>query len=585
MTTWPQRWSARLTWSAGWVGWIGALALLGFWLAGLDAAPLFDVDEGAFAEASREMWVSGDWGHTTLNGADRFDKPILVYWLQAASLGLLGDRAGAARLPSALCAWGWCLALWAFAAPRWGRPVAAVAALVLATSAGPMLIGRAATADALLNLLITLCLFDLWRHLEACAQVPRPATLPASPAGPALWRAAVWAGLGLLAKGPVALLVPGLTLLAWGVSQSAWWPGSAGAKGRSGSAAWGSTGQWLVAAAWLLAVAGPWYAYALHRHGQAFVDGFFLRHNLQRFGGPLEGHGGSLLYYLVALPLLAWPWTPALLLVASGARRAWQDPLARYLLLWLGGVLLFFSLSGTKLPHYALYGYTPVALLCGRALVQATGRASRATLLAVALLAALLLLAGVASPGLLSRLAEGRAGQPGWSALHLGDLGDPGELGKLLAPVGAALVLLLVLVVAARVAARRPAPLPATAVAVAVVMLWCCTVVLPWWGQTLQGPLRTLALQARSHDWSLVQWRCHQPSIAFYLGRPVPRRAPGPGEVALVPAHLAAQAAADWRVPTEVLARAAGWQLLRPLAAAPLAAAPKAAAVPLLPPS
>ena len=71
-----------------WVLW--ALALLGLFLLGLDQALLFDVDEGAFTEATREMLVSGDWSHTTLNGLDRFDKPIGVYWLQAISASIFG---------------------------------------------------------------------------------------------------------------------------------------------------------------------------------------------------------------------------------------------------------------------------------------------------------------------------------------------------------------------------------------------------------------------------------------------------------------------------------------------------------------
>ena len=88
-----------------------AVALLLLCCLGLGRAPLFDVDEGAFSEASREMVASGDWGHTTLNGSDRFDKPILVYWLQAGSAAVLGNSEFALRLPSALCTWAWALAL------------------------------------------------------------------------------------------------------------------------------------------------------------------------------------------------------------------------------------------------------------------------------------------------------------------------------------------------------------------------------------------------------------------------------------------------------------------------------------------
>ena len=93
----------------------GALALLGLFLLGLNQALLFDVDEGAFTEATREMLLSGDWGHTTLNGLDRFDKPIGVYWLQAISASVFGFNEFAFRLPSALSGWLASLALARFA--------------------------------------------------------------------------------------------------------------------------------------------------------------------------------------------------------------------------------------------------------------------------------------------------------------------------------------------------------------------------------------------------------------------------------------------------------------------------------------
>jgi len=94
-----------------WRGLLASLVFLGFYLLGLDSALLFDVDEGAFTEATREMLISRDWGHTTLNGLDRFDKPIGVYWLQALSASILGLNEFSFRLPSALSAWLASLAL------------------------------------------------------------------------------------------------------------------------------------------------------------------------------------------------------------------------------------------------------------------------------------------------------------------------------------------------------------------------------------------------------------------------------------------------------------------------------------------
>src|SRR5438046_5567552 len=83
---------------------LAALAVVAsfFWLLG--AAPLFDVDEGAFSEATIEMFERGDFLSTYLNGEPRYDKPILVYWLQAAGVALLGPTEWAFRLPSAICA-------------------------------------------------------------------------------------------------------------------------------------------------------------------------------------------------------------------------------------------------------------------------------------------------------------------------------------------------------------------------------------------------------------------------------------------------------------------------------------------------
>ena len=172
--------------SRGWT-FIAAFLLLGYFLLGLGQSLLFDVDEGAFSEATREMVVSGDWGHTTLNGADRFDKPIGVYWLQALSVKVFGVNEFALRLPSALAAWVACLALALTAYQAWGPRAAMLAAMVFASSLGPWAMARTATADALLGLWLMLSALDLWRYL--CNNDRR-----------ALRRLALWMALGVLTK-------------------------------------------------------------------------------------------------------------------------------------------------------------------------------------------------------------------------------------------------------------------------------------------------------------------------------------------------------------------------------------------------
>src|SRR5436189_1593757 len=95
--------------------WLTVAAVLAsfFWMLG--HAPLFDVDEGAFSEATLEMFQRGDFLSTYLNGEPRYDKPILIYWLQAASVSVLGVSEFAFRLPSAVCAAVWVALTFAFA--------------------------------------------------------------------------------------------------------------------------------------------------------------------------------------------------------------------------------------------------------------------------------------------------------------------------------------------------------------------------------------------------------------------------------------------------------------------------------------
>ncbi|MEN9904975.1 MAG: hypothetical protein RLZZ555_1540, partial [Pseudomonadota bacterium] len=408
-----------------------------------------------------------------------------------------GVNEWATRLPSALCVLAATLAAGRFAAQRWGQASGALAALVLGSGLGLLAIGRASTADGLLNALLIATGLCLWRFAESGERK-------------SLHWAYFWCGLGLLAKGPVAVIVPGGALALWSISSD---------RGRTAlRAAWNPLG-WLIA----LAVALPWYLYALNRHGQAFIDGFFLKHNVERFSGTLEGHGGGFAYYLVVLPLLLLPWSPLLVAVLARVRALWRDPLSRFLLLWAGFVLALFSASGTKLPHYMLYGVAPLALLMARQLGEA-GRIVRASLWLV--LAAQLALAA-ALPSLLPALA------PLVKDAWVRGLFETAPAAGLL-PLWTALA---GLVLAGALLLRRLDFGPRYGVAVlAVALLWVGALI-PWLSGTLQGPFKAAGIWARERPETVVQWKMHQPSFAYYRGIPAVRRDPAPGELALVQRH------------------------------------------------
>ena len=519
------------------------LLALAIWIGlfhGLGTIPLFDVDEGAFGEATREMLARGDYVSTWLNDRPRFDKPILIYWLQALSVLAFGLDEFALRLPSALAATAWVAATFAFTRGVVDRDAAPAAAFIAATSAGVIAIGRAATADALLNLFLALAMFDVYRELvDPCPRWRR--------------RAFLWIALGVLTKGPVALLVPGgASLLAFCLlgRGARWWRAARDPAG------------WLI----LLGIAGPWYALEYARHGDAFVAGFLMRHNVERFLVPLQGHAGGPWYYVPALLALVLPYTGLLLATLPDLRRPRAPPLDTLLWCWFLFVAAFFTLAGTKLPHYLLYGATPLFILMARrcarwtdgsrrrmaALLPAvalTGAVAALPLLlrhmapalrdvylrdalartavfgvawqiqALALFAAVLVLAvwpgrygrgaprgngGGVEPGAQPEAASGARSGP--AASHA-----PGRVGGLSVPIWP------------RLAAA------ALACSYAVTGL-----LLPAAAELQQGPVKRAALLARHAGWDVRSWRINVPSFSVYRAAVTPPAdAPRAGDVIL----------------------------------------------------
>jgi len=307
----------------------------GFW-----AAPLVDLDEGAFTEATREMIESGNYVSIYLNGEPRNDKPILIYWLQAGSVHLFGLNEFALRLPSVIAALAWLWALYSFARRHTDTATARVAAMLLALSIGIGVVSKAATADALLNLFLALAMLDIYSHFHA-------------PSRGLLRRIFVWMALGFLTKGPVAVFFPFLVSGLFYASYGRW-------------------REWLRLAfdplglAIFLAIVLPWHVAVYLDSGWEFFQGFYLGHNLGRYSDAMEGHTGGVFYYVLVAPLIVMPFTGWFLAGLSRLREALRQPLDRYLWLWFFSVLLLFSFSGTKLPHYMLYGMSGMFVLMAR---------------------------------------------------------------------------------------------------------------------------------------------------------------------------------------------------------------------------
>ncbi len=477
------------------------LVLSFFWQLG--AMPLYDLDEGAFTEATREMLDSGNFITPHKDGEPRYDKPALIYWLQAGSTQMLGFNELALRLPSALAATLWVLALWLFVRKRLDAPTATVAGLAMALSLQVSLIGKAAVADALLNLFITLTFFEIYRYyLDPDPKTNRHSVL----------RAYLWMALGFLTKGPVAVFFPVLASFLFFLSEIRWSKASLKVFWRWFRAAFAPLG-WLV----FLLVAGPWYLAIYLDDGADFFRSFFLDHNAGRFGEAMQGHTGFPGYYLVILLLILLPFTGWMLNLVKSYRSAWSDPLDRFLWIWFLTVLVFFSFSGTKLPHYLLYGATPLFILMARYRDGLTNRwlAFVPPLTFVALLVALPFILDVAmvlsdKPYETILLEEGRrAIDQGYGIAALAGL--------------AATVLLMLW--------SRPPLWQRLVLAGIVQTLVVYGAVAPRVLETLQGPVKEAALTAKRMDLPTVVYRTSMPSFSVYRGAITPSRAPQPGEL------------------------------------------------------
>ena len=333
---------------------------LALFAAGIGWLPLMDRDEPRFAEASREMLESGDWIVPHLNGQYRFDKPPLIYWLQAGCIVLFGPSEMAVRLPSVLCA-----TLTGLLIALWGRRLAGdraglMAGIVWVTCPQAFVHAHLAVADMAMVLGFTLTSWAGWEVHQAGLQ--------GKSATRWIWTFFASLALGFLAKGPVAGLaaLPAI-LLACGRLASPnetpslwrrpriWWAGSLGALGLV--AIWGIPALWTTR--------GDYFEVGIGKHVVARSVGVLEGHGLKG----LRGYLGSLPFYALTLLVGFLPWSPWLVKSLWRLRSSGPRPtLDRYLAAGIAGVFVVFTLIRTKLPHYTLPAFPLIALWLGKTL-------------------------------------------------------------------------------------------------------------------------------------------------------------------------------------------------------------------------
>lgn len=329
----------RLLWLQGLVLVVAAVLLL----TGL-SYPLIDRDETRYAEIPREMIVTGDWLVPQLNFTTYYDKPPLLYWACAASYSLFGVSEWSARLVAALGGLVTLAATLFFGNRLFNRRVGLLAGVVLLLSVGFLGGSRILLIDGLLTACVAVSLF------AACEAVRN------SRLNIGWWLvAAVATGLGVLAKGPIALVLflPPLIAYIW-LTKNSYQP---------------RLRHWLLLGGITAAIAAPWFV-AIAQQVPEFAYEFFYRHNVERFGGAF--HTKPFWFFLPVLLVGGHPWSflglPCLKYVSSRSNliRQRRTPQLGFVLLWAVWCIAFFTISRCKLPPYILPAAPALALVIGK---------------------------------------------------------------------------------------------------------------------------------------------------------------------------------------------------------------------------
>ncbi|HEY4082902.1 MAG TPA: glycosyltransferase family 39 protein [Burkholderiaceae bacterium] len=319
------------------------------------ARPLMLPDEGRYVGVAWEMLRSHDWLTPTLDGLPYFHKPPLFYWITAGSMSLFGMNEFAARAAPILGSLVGALSLWCLARRHGGQQRADMALVALLAQPLFLLGGQFANLDSLVAGCITATV-ALLAHAALCIEQGLPSRR-------ALWGAYAMAAVGVLAKGLIGFVIPGLVVTVWLLLRGRW---------RVFLRLFSLPGLLI-----FLVIAGPWFLLMQQRFPD-FLYYFFVVQHFKRFAASGFNNVQPFWFYpavLLGATVFWWPWLRRVF-----ARNYLSDvterPLRLLMLCWLALPVLFFSLPQSKLLGYVLPALPPLAWLIadGWALANAATR-------------------------------------------------------------------------------------------------------------------------------------------------------------------------------------------------------------------
>jgi 4-amino-4-deoxy-L-arabinose transferase-like glycosyltransferase len=323
--------------------WLSGLILVSILLLfiNLNSVSVFQVAEARNAQCAREMFERNDWVVPTFNGELRTDKPVLEYWCMMIAYHLFGVSEGSSRFFSAVCGLLTILSTFLFVCRHLGLTAARWSALALLSSLHCIIQFRLATPDPYLILFHTVTLFTFWEGFTS---------------GKFKWYVLMYIafGLSLLAKGPIGLLLPGLSIfLVLLFKGQINWPGIKQLK------PW--YGLFMV-----LLIAAPWYLLVNQRTNGYWVYGFLFTHNLTRFKEGIDDHQGIFLITFLFVILGMFPFSVFFVRSISQTwKRLRQNDTLLFTFISFASIVIFYSFSKTRLINYTAPCYPYFAIMLG----------------------------------------------------------------------------------------------------------------------------------------------------------------------------------------------------------------------------
>jgi 4-amino-4-deoxy-L-arabinose transferase-like glycosyltransferase len=329
---------------------IGLFSVL--FLFDMPGTPLFDPDETRYAEIPREMNANQDYLTPRLNGSHYFEKPPLLYWLNAASFKLLGETPFAAHLPVRLASLGVVLLLMLGFSKMIGREQGMWAALIYLTGVMPFVVGRINLTDGVLNFFLTAAFFSLLGFLQA--EERREKTMG--------WQWALGSSIGLavLTKGLIGVVFPAAVCCLWIAIHRQW------------RLIPRILFSWIPIVA--LVLAAPWFILMEKAHA-GFSYFFFIHEHFQRYATPIAMREAPIYFFTVVFLMGLFPWSVPFVQEMIGVFKGkksnlglMQGPL--FFMLWFFVILIFFTLSHSKLVPYILPLFPAAAVITAQRVVR-----------------------------------------------------------------------------------------------------------------------------------------------------------------------------------------------------------------------